>query len=141
MSLWSPTNHCGRVPTELPQGAILTSSCWPTVSPVWVWRLPPAISAWRPDRPTPRPGLPAQDRAVPPARPGACPQLTLSPSAHFRRYYKITSGLILDIGGYTKALEVRALGPSELSGLPGMFLVFVEERVCSPLELLCTFSE
>lgn len=89
--------------------------------------MPPA-RAWRPtsacglDGPTPRPGgLPAQDRAASPARPGACTQLTLSPASRFRRYYKVTSGLMLDVGGYTKALEVPALGPPSPQGCLGRF--------------------
>lgn len=45
-----------------------------------------------------------------------------------RRYYKETSGLMLDVGGYVKALEVPARSPPHAPG-------FLEQGACSVVPL------
>lgn len=92
-------------------------SCWPLC-------LQPGhgpFSAWHLDGPSPRLGPLEQVRQLLLALPGA-ELSSLSPLLSSRRYYKVTSGLMLDVGGYMKALEVPAPvspSPCQVSGLLG----------------------
>lgn len=139
----SSIHHCGGVPTRLAAGG-LSESCWTPISPLLQPHPPPApacwpllgscanprwsLSVWR------LPSPPARDSALldqprtrtewfllgasqVPGLSSPCP-----PRLFSRRYYKETSGLMLDVGPYMKALEVPArvrLTLFRSQGLPG----------------------
>lgn len=88
-------------PHKAGSGATLTKGCWPAPART--------LTRW----PSGRDGI---------SRGSGAQRLTC-PSPP-RRYYKVTSGLMLDVGGYMKALEVPARSPPCAPG-------FLEEGACS----------
>ncbi|XP_053779148.1 phospholysine phosphohistidine inorganic pyrophosphate phosphatase isoform X2 [Desmodus rotundus] len=70
---------------------------------------PPGLRHLRERGDLPTPGCLSDPEGARPSATPACPR---------RRYYKITSGLILDIGGYTKALEYACGIQAEVVGKP-----------------------